>query len=114
MVKLVNAAVMPHPGCYVMSRLSKDDFAQMLIEAFRARNLVSFIGYQSTADHIYRLTGVKIPISRAQTILQHNDVMLVCRLKYRLSDADAKREAKAQAQISDEDFEYFIVTYEEV
>ena len=105
----MNSAMMPSEGTYTLTRIDAERFAHFIKE--NAPNLESYIGYQSTADHIYSLTGVRVPVIREQTSIADGDTILICKLKYRAQDISMKGSRDAQAALTPDDFEYFIYTY---
>lgn len=110
MVRLLNSAMMPSPEfCYCPQRITREQFIRLVREADARGELDSYIGYPSTADHIARISGVSVQINRSETKLERGDVILVCKLRYRLADPGQKGSAAAQAAITDEDFEYWLV-----
>lgn len=110
MVKLMNSAMMPSPQFLYRPRLlSRDEFALLVRAAHERGELESYIGYEATADHIAKVSGIAVPLSRAETRVRAGDVMLVCKLRYRLANPGEKASAAAQAAIRDEDYEYWLV-----
>lgn len=105
MNKLLNSAMMPAEGTYRLKRVSSKAFASILCsEPFE-----SYIGYPDTAQTIEGMAGVKIPLSRQQTTIEDGDTLLICKLKYRLTNpAD-----KGKFTPSIDDFEFFICNYSE-
>lgn len=107
MNKLLNSAMMPSldfdylraPG-----RVTAQEFAQIL----RSAPFESFIGYPETARILSDLSGVEIPISRAQTTVEPGDKLLFARLKYRLADPAQK----GQTRHTVEDFEFAVYVVE--
>lgn len=107
MIRLLNAAVMPRPGRYVMTALTADQFRDRLLDAVQSGRVVSYIGYDATADVIQDLTGWRPPISRESTELADGDEMLVCRLKYRVANPAMKKHQSPTVG----DMEFFSVIY---
>ena len=105
---LLNSAVMPAEGIYTLRRVSREFFAELVADAHRRGELRSYIGYPETAQHIERISGVPIPVNRAATVLPDQALIAICKLAYRVSDPNAK----GQLRPSNEDFEYFIATYD--
>jgi hypothetical protein len=105
---LLNSAMMPDEGLYILRRVSREFFAELVADAHRQNKLQSYIGYPETAQHIERISGVPIPVNRAATQLPDQALIAVCKLKYRVADPAAK----GRLQPSEEDYEYFIVTYD--
>lgn len=106
MVRLMNSAMMPAPGTYVLRRLTQNEFATLVGAAYDAACLVSYIGYQQTADMISELARVPIAVSRDMTPVATGDTLLICKLRYRVADPTRKGE-----QVP-EDFEFFEASYE--
>lgn len=105
MFRLMNSAMMPAPGNYRLREVDVTEFAQAVNRAQAAGALESYVGYPQTADLIARLSGVPILVSREQTPVFDGDVLLICRLRYRVADPKTKGEPVA------EDFQYFICEY---
>jgi len=70
--------------------------------------LQSYVGYAETAQHIEKISGVPIPVNRASTQLPDQALIAVCKLKYRVADPSTK----GKIQPGDEDYEYFVATYD--
>lgn len=105
MIRLLNSAVMPVQGDYRLVRVSEPEFATEVRRAHQDGELVSYIGYPQTAEHIRRLSGVTVAVSREQTTLEDGDTLLICKLAYRVVDPATK------GQPQPEDFEYFVCQY---
>jgi hypothetical protein len=105
---LLNSAMMPDEGLYVLRRVSRELFGELVADAHRCSNLQSYIGYPETAQHIEKISGVPIPVNRAATQLPDQALLAVCKLKYRVSDPTIK----GQFRPGDEDYEYFVATYD--
>jgi hypothetical protein len=105
---LLNSAMMPDDGIYILRRVSREFFAELVADAYRRGELRSYIGYAETAQHIERISGVPIPVNRAATVLPDQALIAICKLAYRVSDPNTK----GQLRPSDEDFEYFVATYD--
>jgi hypothetical protein len=103
MHKLLNSAMMPVEGFYQLQRVTSEKFAEWL----RAEPFESYIGYPDTARLIEQIAGVKVPLSREQTTLADGDVLLICRLKYRVQIAADKGNFTPKR----EDFEFFVCHY---
>lgn len=107
---LLNSPVMATEGHYCLRRVSAQRFAHEL----RAGPFKSYVGYAETARILSELADVKVPVSRAQTVLQDGDVMLIARLKYRVAEPGAKRQGSAPWEPKTiDDFEFFIASYSE-
>jgi len=107
-VVLLNSSMMPSEGLYILRRVSREFFAELIADAHRRGNLRSYIGYPETAQHIEQISGVPIPVNRAATQLPDQALIAVCKLKYRVSDPATK----GRLQPGDEDYEYFVATYD--
>jgi len=105
---LLNSAMMPDEGLYILRRVSREFFAELIADAHRRGNLRSYIGYPETAQHIERIARVPIPVNRAATQLPDQALLAICKLKYRVSDPGTK----GKIQPGDEDYEYFVATYD--
>ena len=104
---LLNSAMMPDEGVYILRRVSREFFAELVADANRRGELQSYVGYAETAQHIEKISGVPIPVNRASTQLPEQAVIAICKLKYRVSDPGTK----GKIQPGDEDYEYFIASY---
>ena len=107
-VVLLNSSMMPSEGLYILRRVSRKFFAELIADAHRRGNLRSYIGYPETARHIERIARVPIHVNRAATQLPEQALIAICTLKYRVSDPATK----GQLQPGDEDYEYFVATYD--
>jgi hypothetical protein len=105
MKKLLNSAMMPNLDCvYDCRSCGPYEFARYL----QAGPFESYIGYPETARILEELSGVKIPISRAQTTVEPGDTLLIARLKYRLGNpAD-----KGKTTHTLDDFEFAVCEVE--
>ena len=104
---LLNSAMMPAEGIYLLRRISRDEFARLVADAHRRGDLRSYIGYPETAQHIERVSGVPIAVNRAPTQLADRTTILICKLAYRVQDPADKGKLKP----SDDDYEYYAATY---
>lgn len=108
-VHLLNAAVMPAAnGTYTSVGISVSDFAKRLVAAYDAGTLQTYVGYASTAKLLYDLVGFEIQESRAETLLEDGDVLLIVRVKYRLGN---KKNADVEPTL--DDMEFRVVYYTE-
>lgn len=107
MTHLMNSAIMPKQGKYDLFKLFEAEFVQHVQEAHKQGRLTSYIGYEQTAQFIERLTGVPVKVNRDATTIQSGDIMLICKLKYRVKGPDTKG-----LSVDENDFEYFICYYE--
>ena len=105
---LLNSAMMPDEGVYILRRVSREFFAELIADAHRRGELQSYVGYAETAQHIERIARVPIPINRAATQLPDQCLIAICKLKYRVADPVAK----GKLQPGEDDYEYFVATYD--
>jgi len=105
---LLNSAMMPDEGVYILRRVSREFFAELIADAYRQGHLQSYIGYAETARHIENISGVPIEVNRAATQLPDQALIAVCKLKYRVSDPAMK----GQLQPNEDDYEYYLATYD--
>lgn len=103
MLRLMNSAMMPEEGIYVCHRITKNEFKEIF---HSHKEWVSYIGYPQTADILSEMLGVNIPVSRAETILEDGDVLLVAKLNYRVSSPLAKGQ-----YVSEKDFSFLKIDY---
>ena len=106
MIRLMNSAMMPAEGSYILGRISTHEFADRVQLAAAVGTLRSYIGYQQTAEQVRALTGVEIPVSREQTMLEDGDEMLIVKLAYRVQDPALKGQG-----VSADAFEFFHAVY---
>jgi len=104
---LLNSAMMPDEGVYVLRRVSRGEFAKLVADAYQRGDLQSYVGYPETAQHIERVSGVPIQVNRAPTRLPEQALILICKLAYRVADPGMK----GKLQPTDEDYEYFVAKY---
>ena len=95
---LFNAAVIPSPGKYEYSEISRDQAVEWLKRGYDK----SFIGYPDTAAFIERISGTRPEISRERFDMQPGDEALIVKLKYRMQDPTQK----GKFVPSDEDYEF--------
>jgi len=103
MIYLLNSAVLAAGayGTYRFSAATPDDLAR-----FVALVPVSRIGYAETLDYIYRVTGVRLPLSRELILMAPGDEAMVVRLRYRVDHASKG----APQHPADEDWEIAYLT----
>ena len=104
---LMNSAVMPKEGNYSCRQVTKDEFVDMIKFYHDRGQLVSYIGYQNCVNLIKKWTGIDVPINRSKTTINHGDVMIIMRLKYRIDDP----ETKSNHHPKDDDYEFFYAGY---
>jgi hypothetical protein len=62
---LLNSAMMPDEGVYVLRRVSRGEFAKLVADAYQRGDLQSYVDYPETAQHIERVSGVPIQVNYA-------------------------------------------------
>ena len=97
-------------GTYTSQKITVSEFANSAMKAYDEGNLVSSVGYKSTAELLSDLVGFEIRESRAETIVEDGDVLLIARVKYRLGN---RMKMKADAKPTLDDLEFRIVHYSE-
>jgi hypothetical protein len=100
--------MMPDEGLYILRRVSREFFAELVADAHRRGELQSYVGYTETAQHIEKISGVPIPVNRSTTQLPDQAVIAICKLKYRVADPGTK----GKLQPGEDDYEYFVATYD--
>lgn len=105
MIRLMNSAMMPTIGTYHARKVTAEEAAAIL----KQNNYVfkSYVGYPDTAAYMTRVLGVEVPVSREQTELVAGDIMLVCKLKYRVQNPTQK----GSLVPTSDDYEWWIVEY---
>ena len=103
MILLLNAAVMPSEGVYTLKKISKAEFRTCLRAASATGDFKSYIGYPETARIIKEITGVTVEVNREQADLMPGDVMLILKLRQRVTDPVNK----ATLQLSMDDLEFY-------
>ena len=105
-VIILNSAVMPQEGIYVLKKITKGKFCEELKYAYDFGILRNYIGYQQNIDFIKQWTGVELILSREETKIDDGDVMLIMKLKYRVKDPSTKGQP-----VSEEDYEFYMCYY---
>jgi phage-related protein len=100
--------MMPDEGLYILRRVSREFFSELVADAHWRGNLRSYIGYPETAQHVEKIAGVPIPVNRSATQLPDQALIAICKLKYRVADPGAK----GRLQPDEEDYDYFVATYD--
>ncbi len=94
---LINAAMMPTVGrVYAPVEVKAHQFAKFVQDGAQLGRLISYIGYPETADFLTKLTGVEIPVNRKPASVERGDLMLICKLDYRVPDPNTKGQAVNQ------------------
>lgn len=97
---LMNSAMMPVPGMYRCESISRETFCALLKAD---PSPLSYIGYQQNVDLIREWTGISLPVSHEQTIMEAGDQALVMRLDYRAAGTKGRK-------VGENDFSFFMVT----
>ena len=108
MIRLMNSAMMPKAGKYDCHEITMSEFIDFIKKAAPAE-MDCCLGYQNAIDKVAKWTGKQFQISRKLTTVENGDIMLIMKLKYRISDP----KSKATLTTNDEDYEFFKTTYEE-
>jgi len=82
---LINSAVIA-AGAYGIYRYHPATIAD-LKRFVTSSSVVSYIGYEETADVILGWTGFRPEVSRQKSLLEPGDIAMVIRLKYRVDPA---------------------------
>ena len=106
-VHLLNSAMMPAAdGVYLSKQLTAAEFASRASFAYDNGNLISYVGYKSTAQLLSELCGFEIRENRAETLIDDGDILLVARIKYRLGERP-----NPDAKPALDDLEFRVVYY---
>lgn len=110
MLHLMNSAMMPTPGKYSLKKIAKEEFVAEFIEDCVEGNLPwkSSIGYPQLSALLSELLGTDVPLSRDQTQLSDDDIVLVAKLPYRVNPTE-KGERQHGSKI--EDYEFFLMKF---
>ena len=118
MLHIMNSAMMPQDGEYTMRRIDAAEAKEMFVLHNKPGRTTpgrpewkSYIGYQQTAAILSALVGVKIPVSREQTIFENGDEALVIKLRYRVNPREKNGGVHGQTLA---DYEFCFVTYRKV
>ena len=110
-VHLLNAAVMPHSGTYVIEEVLIDEFRHILKDCIESEEyeFKHYIGYENTLKLIETICDVQLgEINVEQTQLEDRDVILIARLNRRLTPDDKIRTLpKNKLDLTIEDFEFY-------
>ena len=101
-ILLLNSTVMPQEGVYKALKISEKDFINIL----KNNDFISYIGHENTVKHLNKITNLNIPFNRENAVLKDNDIILVARLKKRISSENIKT-----IEATKEDYEYYIIKY---
>lgn len=109
MIRLMNSTMMPQEGIY---RLLKVEESQIkgLFNFYRkiGHEVQSYIGYEQTAKYMSNVLDYEVPVNRVETTLESGDVLIICKLPYRVPNPNDKgKEVK-------EEFEWFVAEYKKL
>lgn len=105
-VVLMNSAVITKSGTYVAREITPDEAREMVRKSQELGEIISYVGYEQTAEYMSKTLGIDVPLNRGQVDLQKGDIMIVCKLKYRVANPATKG-----APVNEEDFEWMEVMY---
>ena len=102
-VKLMNSAMMPAEGVYKLKKITPEEAKEVASKA----TVESYVGYPDTAKYMSEKLGIEVPVNRSEAILEDGDVMIICKLKYRVQNP----QEKGKFTPNDDDFEWYICYY---
>jgi len=103
---LMNSTMMPCEGFYRAKKISENEARLVVLDHF-TRPIESFVGYPETASYMAEVLGVGVPVNRSQAELEDEDVILVCKLAYRIQDPAQKGNLKPESK----DYEWWVIHY---
>lgn len=86
--------------------VSKDEFRDLVREAYDAGSLISRIGLPIITEQIKKLTGISVEVSDEKINLADSDQILVCQCTVGINSTEGKTFSS-----TDEGFEYFVIRY---
>lgn len=90
-------------------------FKELLEKFYKENKLISYIGYESNKKHLENIANIRITLNRNQlTNLKKGDIILFCKLKYRLFNPQDKSSKNFQDNISADDYEYGIIYVDDI
>jgi len=105
-VFLVSTVLMPRDGSYTRRSLSKEEFRDLVREAYDADNLIYQIRLPVITEHIQKLTGISVEVSGETIDLVDSGQMLICQC---LTGVDSTEDETFRP--TDEELEYFVIRY---
>lgn len=102
-LKLYSSCVVPFPGIYRVSHISKEDFRE-ICEIYKKGNLKieSYIGYDSCIQFVNKIAGLDFLKNKEPNLtLSESDIILVCKVKGRMSFYE-----KTHLQPTESDFQF--------
>lgn len=106
MLHLMNSAMMPTPGLTYRLRQIDEKEARKIFHKHKRYGWKSYIGYPNTAKVASEVLGTEVLISREQTFVEPGDVMLILKLRYRVTAPGQK--ALGKLGTSPEEFEWLV------
>lgn len=97
-MKLVNFAIMPNPGNYKLSELTKEEFTKII----KKNDIESFVAFKITASIIEELTGKKIEVNKKRCYFDKAEKYLIVILK---------EKEKFKKRLTADDFIYYQCEY---
>ena len=115
-IHLLNAAVMPHEGCYQLEELSPVQFGQEVAAAHASGNFRHYVGYEPTLALINNLCGIDLgEINVEQTEFDEGDIFYVARLRRRVSPSSKRVHTHHQGnRLEISDFAFFRGKYNDL
>lgn len=102
---LMNSAMMPREGSYILKKVSKEEFIKRWKQC--DEEMRSSIGYYNVANNLSHWLGEEIPVNRSQTTVRDDDTIFVCKLQYRLRKPSMKKKYTPKPS----DYEFYIANY---
>lgn len=101
---VTNSMIFNQNGTFKVEEVNKQQFFEILKEAWGKNQLKSYIGYVDTMNYIRLNTGVKLNITKKKLSLRHGDRVAVIKRKY-IEGKDWKR-------FDNNEYEFFLVRYQ--
>lgn len=83
---ILNSAVITTPGKYSYKLITAEEAKEFL----KKGEFLSTLGYIETAQALFAITGINVPVNRQQIKMKKGDEALVFRLTCRLDDSTLK------------------------
>lgn len=114
-VHLLNSAVITAEGIYESHKISVAEFIDILKKSYEDNKLINYIGYDANIRLIAELADIRLKPNRNELINpQSGDIMLIMKLKYRLADVSKKSNPQFQDKLTEQDFEFMLVKYDNI
>lgn len=112
-VHLLNSAMMPKEGTYNLVRIDKEIFKMLLEKYYTESKLVNYIGYEQNLKLISEWCNIRLVANRDEAKnLESGDILLIMKLKYRVKNINNKSDKNFQAQLTENDFDFFEAKFE--